>query len=114
MSKYVSHGYGWACVDCLMMLANGENEPWTEEETEAWRTVVSERLGSVSVDLGGEHEEGCPNVDQETGAWIGSSDCYCEREEFSWRACDVCGSRLGGSRDAVHFFTYEDEGKVSA
>jgi hypothetical protein len=31
-------------------------------------------------------------------------DCECERQSFSWSQCDVCGSNLGGSRDAVCFF----------
>ena len=107
-STYVSHGYGRCCVGCLMMLANGENDDWDEWETYAWEKTVADRLGDVRVDLGGEHEEDCPNVDQETGAWIGASDCDCERDEFSWARCDVCGSGLGGSRDAVHFYKYEE------
>lgn len=146
MSTYVSHGFGWCCVDCLFMLANGENESWDEWETYAWEKTVEARLGDVSVDLGGEHVEGCPNIAQGTGevadesgkvfyrtdneslgeaiarlsphtfydapsqagTWLGTSDCDCERDEFSWRPCDVCGSRLGGSRDAVHFFKYDE------
>lgn len=113
MAKYVNHGYGWCCEDCLFMLANGEVEDWTEEQTAEWHQTVQERLGDVNVGLGGEHAEGCPNVDQDTGEWLGMSDCDCEQDEFSWSPCDVCGSGLGGSRDAVHFFTYE-EGEVSA
>lgn len=108
MSMYVSHGTGWACVDCLFMLANGEVEDWTEEQTQEWRERVERRLGDVRVGLGGEHEDGCPNV-AEDGSWIGSTDCYCEHEEFSWRPCDVCGSGLGGSRDAVHFYKMGEE-----
>ena len=97
-------GYGWACVDCLFMLANGEVEDWTEDQTREWHQSVQKRLGAWNVDLGGEHVEECPNV-AEDGSWIGDSDCDCEREEFSWSRCDVCGSGLGGSRDAVHFWT---------
>lgn len=101
-----THGYGWCCVDCLFMLANGEVESWDEWETEAWRQTVAYRLGDVNVGLGGRHSDDCPNVDPDDGSWNGEDDCYCERDEFSWRPCDVCGSHLGGSRDAVHFFTY--------
>ena len=107
----VDHGYGWCCVDCLFMLANGEVESWDEWETYAWELTVANRLGNVNVGLGGKHEEGCPNIDQETGEWIGESDCDCEQLEFSWSQCDVCGSGLGGSRDAVHFFTMGECGQ---
>jgi hypothetical protein len=31
-------------------------------------------------------------------------ECECEQDSFSWSQCDVCGSNLGGSRDAVCFF----------
>lgn len=31
-------------------------------------------------------------------------DCECEQNSFSWSSCDVCGSDLGGSRDAVTFW----------
>jgi hypothetical protein len=31
-------------------------------------------------------------------------DCECEQLTFTWSACDVCGSNLGGSRDAVVFW----------
>lgn len=31
-------------------------------------------------------------------------DCECEQMSFSWSSCDVCGSSLGGSRDAVVFW----------
>lgn len=106
----VIQDYGWCCNDCLFMLANGEVESWDEWETYAWEKTVEANLGQWRVGLGGEHGEGCPNVDQETGAWIGESDCDCEQIEFSWSRCDVCRSGLGGSRDAVHFWT-EEEGK---
>lgn len=98
--------YGWCCNDCLFYLANGETpEHMTEDGTREWLDWIEKNLGEWHVDLGGEHVEGCPNVDQETGEWIGSSDCDCETREFSWSPCDVCRSHLGGSRDAVHFFT---------
>ena len=31
-------------------------------------------------------------------------ECECEQTTFSWSACDVCGSNLGGARDAVVFW----------
>lgn len=31
-------------------------------------------------------------------------ECECERQSFSWSSCDVCGSGLGGAREAVVFW----------
>ena len=31
-------------------------------------------------------------------------ECECEQDTFSWSQCDVCGSNLGGARDAVVFW----------
>ena len=36
-------------------------------------------------------------------------ECECEQTTFSWSACDVCGSNLGGARDAVVFWPQPDE-----
>lgn len=38
-------------------------------------------------------------TDQDRGG-----DCECEQVTFTWSPCDVCGSNLGGARDAVSFF----------
>lgn len=96
---------GWACTDCLMLLANGETPPDLDETaTEEWVAEIDRRTDGYHVAVGGEHDDECPNVDHETGQWLGTTDCYCETEEFSWSQCDVCGSRLGGSRHAVTFF----------
>lgn len=119
------HGYGAACTDCLMFLANGETPPeMTEEETEEYLDRVSSSAGEgMYWNVGGEHAEDCPNMargacivganddpndhdyhDHEEGTWIGDTDCYCDDLGFSWSACDVCGTRLGGDRHAVHYF----------
>lgn len=47
----------------------------------------------------------CDDHDHEEGTWVGNTDCYCEDLGFSMSACDVCGSRLGGTRYAVHYFS---------
>jgi len=31
-------------------------------------------------------------------------ECECEQTTFSWSSCDVCGSNLGGAREAVVFW----------
>lgn len=102
--------YGWCCNDCLFWLAYGETpEQMSEDETREWLDTITANLGEWHVDLGGEHAEDCPNVDQDTGEWLGSTDCDCETVDFSWSRCDVCRSGLGGSRDAVFFYTTGDE-----
>jgi hypothetical protein len=39
-------------------------------------------------------------------------DCDCERRSFSWSPCDVCGSNLGGTRDAVVFWPQDAAGAI--
>lgn len=98
--------YGWCCNDCLFYLANGETpEHMTEDETAEWLAGIEQNLGEWHVDLGGKHDDDCPNM--RDGEWVGDTDCYCEQIDFSWSACDVCRSHLGGSRDAVFFYTLE-------
>lgn len=92
--------FGWCCVDCLMLLANGDTPPhMSEAETAAWLAGIDRRADGGSWDLGGEHVDGCT-------AWDDGTDCYCETIEFSRSPCDVCGSHLGGSRDAVHWWRH--------
>lgn len=95
--------YGWACTDCIMLVANGETPPeMNEEDTAEYLAEIDRRADGFHVGYGGEHEEDCPNM--EDGQWKGTTDCYCETIEFSWSQCDVCGSNLGGARHAVHFW----------
>jgi hypothetical protein len=70
------------CVDCLMLVANGD--------------VPDER----------------PSLSAEMVAHMGADDvrhlCVGDSEkddEFSWSACECCGSTLGGSRH--HFVVLE-------
>jgi hypothetical protein len=35
-------------------------------------------------------------------------ECECEQLGFSWSACDVCGSGLGGNREAVVFWLQDE------
>lgn len=96
---------GWCCTDCLMLLANGETPPEMDEtETEQYLAKLS-NVGEVTLGMmASEHESDCPNVDHETGEWLGQSDCYCKDREFSWSQCDMCHSQLGGARHAVTFW----------
>lgn len=103
MASIRDHANGWACVDCLMLLANGETPPeMTEDETTEYLARVDAGCsGSSLVTLGrlyGE-EHGCEHTNDD------DDDHYqCETLDFSMSHCDVCGSRLGGSRHAVTFW----------
>lgn len=92
---------GWACTDCLMLLANGETpDRMSEAETAEWLVEI-ERRHSGPITLGRAlGDEGCTCTE-----W--DSDEHregCERTEFSMFGCDMCGSSLGGARDAVTFW----------
>ena len=105
---------GWCCIDCLMILANGEDNPdWTEAEATAHHENMTRQIGECEVTLGlmaSEHSDDCPNVWRfehpgiSGDIWVGGHECYCEQEEFSWSSCDTCGSHLGGAREAVTFW----------
>lgn len=90
---------GEACTDCLMLIANGETEGNTRCETEEgerdYLAAVDERV-----------PEGAD--DWFCSSWPGTEwtdeDRYYGRDReacFSWSACDVCGSHLGGDRYPV-------------
>lgn len=67
------------CVDCAMMVANGEGSPeWSEEETEKFLDDM-DRMWPTS--------EGWAIVLEPDGDI-----------EFSWKTCESCGSILGGTR----------------
>lgn len=70
------------CVDCILFLANGD-EP---EDREGLAEDIAEMWPDYHlVPAGGEDSE----------PW------------FSWSPCEVCGSRLGGNREAVAFWKCE-------
>lgn len=92
----------WSCVDCLIWFANGESNPeWSEEERDEWFARM-DHLRDYHIGVGGDHESDCPNMRE--GVWVGETDCYCEIIEFSMNRCDICHSRLGGSRHALHIW----------
>lgn len=64
-----------ACADCLFLVANGETPEGDNGELE---TAMMANLGAQDV----------------RHLVCGSG----EDNEFSWSACECCGSRLGGSR----------------
>lgn len=101
MNETMSTAETWCCTDCLQLLANGETPPeMNEEQTEAWLASLT----TASVTLG-RHLDVCGCEDSDTDQHREG----CERDEFSWQACDVCHSHLGGSRYAVTFWFDEEE-----
>jgi hypothetical protein len=68
------------CVDCVMFIANGD-EP--DDNPQGWSPDdIETNWPSATYNL-------CVGGDE-------TSEAY-----FSWRACDCCGSRLGGDRYPV-------------
>jgi hypothetical protein len=104
------HANGWCCVDCLMMLANGETDPnWTDDETAEYLARLDARgVTGETITLGRMFgEDGCEHTSEDWHSGDGTSEDHaesCERQTFSWSSCDVCGSTLGGAREAVTFW----------
>lgn len=80
----------WVCADCLMYHANGE---LPDDQTAADAILAGERRETSK----GRHWA-C-NDDPETGEGT---------QDFSWRMCDCCGSRLGGSRHRMALLGKDD------
>ncbi len=96
---------GWCCVDCLIELANGEAPAdLTEEELTAREEDIARRNAGYNITLGMLREDhSCTDENGQTAGDRGG-ECDCETNTFSWSACDVCGSNLGGERHAVSFW----------
>jgi hypothetical protein len=90
------------CIDCLLMLANGEataDRPTDEPEPLAlWMGY------GYDVVPGGEHAEDCPNRDSLTR----DVDCDCDDKGFTQSSCEGCGSHLHGDRYAATVFAASD------
>ncbi len=76
----------WLCEDCLHIAVNGDASGfdyyYKPDEAAARLAAIEAGLNELGPYL-------VPDFDSDTG------DGY---EEFAWRACDCCGTRLGGSR----------------
>jgi hypothetical protein len=70
----------WFCDDCMFVHANGEYPTDSTPERDAEIDAGFAKFAPHRVAM---------NDSSETGE---GRDC------FSWRACECCGSRLGGSR----------------
>jgi len=88
------------CVDCTMLLANGEvfdsegNDIAAEHANlmvAVWGEKFDITLGSLECEYcGADAREAARNNDTEI------EDC---EPWFSWQSCDGCGSHLGGDRE---------------
>lgn len=87
-------GFFWVCEDCMHANVNGEepiNRPASEPETWAlWEGSIDFDIALATASEGeGEDEDDA----EESGEW-----------EFSWHACEGCGSTLAGSRFRFAWF----------
>jgi hypothetical protein len=100
---------GWACTDCLILLANGEvPADLSESEAAAWQEQISERNDGYNLTLGMLREEhSCRDSEGRTASDLGG-ECDCEVNSFSWSPCDVCAAHMGGERHAVSFWKILD------
>lgn len=102
----------WICPDCLFYVANGQ---LPDDPADAERVLEGARREEPAVWVldgphVGEHAPECWTCDGEGADAFGDPCELCrgtgrqEEEEgadaieFSWSACDCCGSGLGGSR----------------
>ena len=72
------------CVDCYMELAQGEGEDISHHI----QRELDGREGHFSTGVAPTEDDG--------------------EEEFSWNTCELCCSRLGGSRHGVTLFIKKD------
>lgn len=69
----------WVCVDCMMLIANGDTPgDWSEEKTEKWLEQINSHYG-----------------EDQRHVCCGDSDLD---EEFCVLPCEFCGDALAGAR----------------
>ena len=89
----------WVCVDCYYVHHGIADDEPSEPNVEPL-SLIPQDADVTSGLVEEEHDDDCPNFDED-GEWLGAYDEPCERIEFSWSACEGCGSRLGGARFAL-------------
>jgi hypothetical protein len=122
--NYDNRSPGWACIDCLILLANGDGPQYmTDDDLSDYERHVADTRDRYRVHLGhaSEDHEGyhCPRKggwnewDDELDDYVEvapdpDGECDCEVIPFDTRGCDVCGSPLAGEKHAVTFWPYPE------
>lgn len=90
----------WVCICCFSMLVNGEPCDCGEQGYDADGIGKSHPFSLMELLKDDEPTPGLMRYDHCTGCPEGG-DCGCDAWDFSWQACQGCGSHLGGERHAV-------------
>lgn len=93
----------WVCVDCYETHHGVREDHGTAPDREPLCLIPDDAVVTAGI---WPHNDGCANVALD-GTWLGIVDCDCERITFTWSSCDGCGSRLGGSREALTVWEVE-------
>jgi hypothetical protein len=94
-------GTGWACDDCIQLIANGE------APVDYAPADLAEYLGRFEQRTAGLHvvPGGAPHRARWEGCTLDTAgECDCDYIAFAAGACDVCAGNYGGARHAVTFF----------
>jgi hypothetical protein len=98
-----------------MVLANGEYpSDQTETEREEYEVRMARMIDRAEITIGmlaSEHTDDCPIKIEDSHDAV--DECDCETKSFSWSACDVCGSNLGGERHAVTYWVDDPMGTLT-
>lgn len=95
------------CIDCALLVANGETDPnLTEEETADFLVRFEDANAGCQVTLGSIECEHCGRAAREEDP-DGTETC---EPWFSWSSCDGCNSPLGGDRHHAVAWVPKNEG----
>ena len=87
---------GWACTDCLILLANGENPPgWTDDEISAWHADIARRNAGYNVTLGKIREDHACATNYTVTTYGGNEYEYRAEDEFDARGQFVRARTVG-------------------
>lgn len=89
VKRPTAQGTLWVCIDCTQLAVNGEL-PTDPQEGEPLPWALEPTLDVTPGIM--THDDYCTDAHGE--------ECDCDRMSFSWRACEACGSNLGGERQA--------------
>lgn len=101
--RKVPGGTVWVCVDCIMVLANGECGERPADAPVPLNLFTAEDQPCPGMGWE-EHDESCPNrlAREADPTMVGRDhDCDCETNDFSTSRCGGCGDTNHGERHAV-------------